>query len=223
MIDVVDRMLCCLNRTTPDDSNDKKVHVEKYTFKPDPLHSLVFTLDVATLDKHEVDIAFPRFLAELDLSPENQKVLLDQPIEKKCLMLSEQIAIREKYGIGDNKIAEEFLELIREPSLLDSDNLHILEALFISLRTQSHSYVEIFIKLGGSGHLRSLLCECRKRSGREHHAAAILLCFRALLNSTVGRLAVLSSDETLRAIASSTCLLSAKCKFSFMRVEVFVD
>lgn len=43
------------------------------------------------------------------------------------------------YGIGDSKIAEKFLEIIQEDNLLENDsNLHILEALFISLRTQSH-------------------------------------------------------------------------------------
>ncbi|VDN00223.1 unnamed protein product, partial [Onchocerca ochengi] len=91
----------------------------------------------------------------------------------------------EKYGIGDSKIAEKFLEIIQENNLLDDvNNIHILEALFISLRTQSYSYVENFVKLGGSEYLRILLNECRKRCGLEHHAAAILLCFRALLNST---------------------------------------
>ncbi|KAL3986342.1 hypothetical protein ACH3XW_42360 [Acanthocheilonema viteae] len=213
MINAVDRVLCCFNRITPDDAGEEKVHIEKYIFKPDPFHRLVFTLDAAGLDKHELDIAFPRLLAELDLSPENQKLLLDQPIEKKFLMLKEQSAIREMYGIGDGKIAEKFLKIIQEDNLLDNgNNLHILEALFISLRTQSHSYVENFIKLDGSRHLRNLLSECRKRSGLEQHAATILLCFRVLLNSTVGRLAVLSSDETLRVIASSISLLSAKCK-----------
>ncbi|EFO14814.2 hypothetical protein LOAG_13702, partial [Loa loa] len=119
----------------------------------------------------------------------------------------------ERYGIGDCKIAEKFLEMIQEHNLLDNDNnLHILEALFISLRTQSHSYVENFVKLDGNEHLKNLLSECSRRSGLEQHATAILLCFRALLNSTIGRLAVLSSDATLCVIASSTCLQSAKCK-----------
>ncbi|CAG9539262.1 unnamed protein product [Cercopithifilaria johnstoni] len=210
---IVDQVLCCFNRIRSNDIDEEKVHIEKYIFKPDPLHHLVFTLDAANLDKHEVDVAFPRLLAELDLSPENQKLLLEQPIEKKCLMLKEQTAIQEMYGIGNGKIAEKFLEIIQDNNLLSNDsNLHILKALFISLRTQSHSYVENFVKLNGDGHLRNLLRECRKRSGLEQHAAIILLCFRALLNSTVGRLAVLSSDETLCAIASSTSLLSAKCK-----------
>uniref|UniRef100_A0AAF5RV93 FH2 domain-containing protein n=3 Tax=Wuchereria bancrofti TaxID=6293 RepID=A0AAF5RV93_WUCBA len=214
MIDAVNQMLRCFNWVRSDDIKEEKMHIEeKYIFPPDPLHNLVFTLDAANLNKCEVDIAFPRLLAELDLSPENQKLLLDQPIEKKCLMLTEQNAIRDKYGIGNSKIAEKFLEMIQEHNLLDSDNnLYILEALFISLRTQSHSYVESFVKLGGSGQLKSLLSECPRRPGLEQHAAAILLCFRALLNSTVGRLVVLSSNDTLCVIASSTCLSSAKCK-----------
>lgn len=62
MINAVDRVLCCFNQIRPDDTDEEKVHIEKYIFKPDPLHSLVFTLDAAYLDKHEVDTAFPRFL-----------------------------------------------------------------------------------------------------------------------------------------------------------------
>ncbi|EJW82048.1 hypothetical protein WUBG_07042 [Wuchereria bancrofti] len=95
MIDAVNQMLRCFNWVRSDDIKEEKMHIEeKYIFPPDPLHNLVFTLDAANLNKCEVDIAFPRLLAELDLSPENQKLLLDQPIEKKCLMLTEQNAIR---------------------------------------------------------------------------------------------------------------------------------
>uniref|UniRef100_A0A0R3RTM6 Uncharacterized protein n=1 Tax=Elaeophora elaphi TaxID=1147741 RepID=A0A0R3RTM6_9BILA len=97
MINAIDRVLCCLKRIRSDGTGDEKVHIEKYVFKPDPLRRFVFTLDAASLDRHEVDIAFPRLLAELDLSPENQKLLLDQPIEKKCLMLTEQSTIRVSY------------------------------------------------------------------------------------------------------------------------------
>ncbi|EFO12520.1 hypothetical protein LOAG_16013, partial [Loa loa] len=62
MINTVDRVLCCFNRIKSDDTNEEKVHIEKYIFKPDPLQSLIFTLDAANLDKHKVDIAFPRLL-----------------------------------------------------------------------------------------------------------------------------------------------------------------
>lgn len=45
------------------------------------------------------------------------------------------------YGIGNGKVAEKFVEIIQENNLLDNNsNLHILDALFISLRTQSHRY-----------------------------------------------------------------------------------
>ncbi|VDK27500.1 unnamed protein product [Gongylonema pulchrum] len=197
MIDVIDRALCCFNRILPEEPAGEKICLEKSGFKIDTEQNPVFTLERVDVDEREIDAAFPRlvrqlafvfgkFQAELDLSPENQKMLLEQPIEKKWLMLMKQTAIREKYGIGDNRTAEEFAEILHDRNLMDSENsLRTLDALFLSLRTQSHSYVETFIRLGGIGSLRSLLNGFRKRSGSEYHTVAVLYCFRALLNSTV--------------------------------------
>ncbi|VDM96208.1 unnamed protein product [Thelazia callipaeda] len=181
--------LCCLpeiksQRSSASGKNEIKIQTG-YPQCP------IFTLDPSKLEKNEVDTAFPRLLAELDLSPEKQRLLIDQPIEKKCLLLIEQTLIKarevlEKFGIGDDRIAEKFLTLLKGPTLLDNDaSLRVLEALYISLRTQSYSFVEKFLKLGGEEYLRSLLNDCRNTSNRENHANAILLCFRALLNSTV--------------------------------------
>lgn len=62
MTSAADRILCCFNRIRSDDTDEEEGHTDKYIVKPDPLHRLVFTLDAASLDRHEVDNEFPRLL-----------------------------------------------------------------------------------------------------------------------------------------------------------------
>uniref|UniRef100_A0A158R3X5 GBD/FH3 domain-containing protein n=1 Tax=Syphacia muris TaxID=451379 RepID=A0A158R3X5_9BILA len=155
------------------------------------------------------------FQAELDLTPEQEKMLYDQPIEKKRLMLTEQNIVRNKYEIGDFKSCDEYIYILKslENNFLEDDiTLTTLDALAVSLRTQSHSFVQKFVETGGVTCLESLLNHCRNRSGRDAQAATILQSFKALLNSSVGRSAVLSSSSVLSAVASSLYFHYVKCK-----------
>ncbi|VDM39983.1 unnamed protein product [Toxocara canis] len=212
--EIVEKAMCCFNKVAPDKAteNARREH---------PQINHIFTLETANVDKIHLDDAFPRFVAELDLSPEKEKSLYEQPIEKKWLMLTEQSIIRDKFELGGLKSCAEFIRILseQEKNFTESEEvLANLESLAVALRTQSNSFVQKFVKLGGAFILRNILNDCRFRAGRDYYAAAVLSSFRALLNSTSGRVAVLSSNDILVAIASSLHFHYAKCKVSHSQV-----
>ncbi|KHN85770.1 Disheveled-associated activator of morphogenesis 1 [Toxocara canis] len=212
--EIVEKAMCCFNKVAPDKAteNARREH---------PQINHIFTLETANVDKIHLDDAFPRFVAELDLSPEKEKSLYEQPIEKKWLMLTEQSIIRDKFELGGLKSCAEFIRILseQEKNFTESEEvLANLESLAVALRTQSNSFVQKFVKLGGAFILRNILNDCRFRAGRDYYAAAVLSSFRALLNSTSGRVAVLSSNDILVAIASSLHFHYAKCKILCLEI-----
>uniref|UniRef100_A0A915BW64 Uncharacterized protein n=1 Tax=Parascaris univalens TaxID=6257 RepID=A0A915BW64_PARUN len=216
--ELFEKAMCCFNRLT---SNKEQANSARETAQDHSRINHVFTLDADNLDKNHLEDAFPQFVAELDLSPEKEKNLYEQPIEKKWLMLTEQRIIREKFEFGGLKPCAEFVRILNEQEENFVENEEMLanfESLAVALRTQSNSFVQKFVKLGGVIGLRNVLNECRARAGRDYFAAALLLSFRALLNSTIGRAAVLASSDILLAIASSLHFHSAKCKILCLEI-----
>uniref|UniRef100_A0A0M3I0K4 Drf_GBD domain-containing protein n=1 Tax=Ascaris lumbricoides TaxID=6252 RepID=A0A0M3I0K4_ASCLU len=190
--ELFEKAMCCFNKLT---SNKEQANAARDASQEHSRINHVFTLDADNLDKNHVEDAFPRFVtlmtvllqAELDLSPEKEKNLYEQPIEKKWLMLTEQSIIREKFEFGGLKSCAEFIRILNEQETNFVENEEMLtnfESLAVALRTQSNSFVQKFVKLGGVIGLRNVLNECRARAGRDYFAAALLLSFRALLNST---------------------------------------
>ncbi|VDD91977.1 unnamed protein product [Enterobius vermicularis] len=136
-------------------------------------------------------------------------MLYDQPLEKKRLMLTEQSIVRSKYEIGDFKSCAEYVQILKslESSFLEDDvTLSHLEALAVSLRTQSHSFVQKFVESDGVESLRSVLEQCRNRSSRDFQAVAILHCFKALLNSSVGYFFLLLCITAITAVTINAVL-----------------
>uniref|UniRef100_A0A914DGZ7 Formin GTPase-binding domain-containing protein n=1 Tax=Acrobeloides nanus TaxID=290746 RepID=A0A914DGZ7_9BILA len=87
-----------------------------------------------------------------------------------------------------------------------------LEALSISLRTESFSYVQRFLEQNGVDYLTTILHRSRNGGGGELVAIPILSCFKALLNSTAGRACVLDSSDALLAITGALDLHNPRCK-----------
>ncbi|VDL80004.1 unnamed protein product, partial [Nippostrongylus brasiliensis] len=80
------------------------------------------------------------------------------------------------------------------------------------------SFVEQFVSEDGVRLLCSLLLRCQLIARREPEVQCLLGAFRALLNSTKGRVAVLQDDEALLAIARTIDLRDCKCKI--LAVEI---
>uniref|UniRef100_A0A914V0N7 FH2 domain-containing protein n=1 Tax=Plectus sambesii TaxID=2011161 RepID=A0A914V0N7_9BILA len=166
-------------------------------------------------DEEELDSAFEMFVAELDLSAEKEAALYDQPTEKKWMMLVEQSMREDKVAIYQS--CEFFMSVLTDLGQSSTNyepSLRHLEALSVTLRTQSHSYVQRFVKLGGFDAIISVLNMCQQVAGTGELAAATLGCLKALLHSTHGRMAVLQSAEGLATAAACTGLPDPKCKVS---------
>ncbi|VDK20744.1 unnamed protein product, partial [Anisakis simplex] len=182
--ELMESAMCCFNKIAPDKGGGIKVM--KPSFEQNTSNQIL-RLEPNALDKIHLEDAFPQFVAELDLSPEKQKSLYEQPIEKKWLLLTEQSIIRNKFELGGLKSCAEFMNILsdQEKSFTETEEvLSNLESLSVALRTQSNSFVEKFITFGGIASLRNILNDCRRLSGRDFYAAAVLSSFRALLNST---------------------------------------
>ncbi|CAJ0582404.1 unnamed protein product, partial [Mesorhabditis spiculigera] len=193
--DWVDRALSCFNK-----DRDKEPAVPIPVTELDPLEFA---------DDERLDKSFQRFLAELDLPPEKQDEMLSQSREKKISMLHKH-AIRTKYN------SSRFLQKLRGyadafPEQLNSEAVEFLQDLVIALRTQDNSFVHSFLAEGGVALLSQLLrlswCE-----DRSDFTFFFLSAFRALLNSSSGRQAVLDCPESLRNIAASIECSDPKAK-----------
>ncbi|TKR88609.1 hypothetical protein L596_012821 [Steinernema carpocapsae] len=80
-----ERALNCFNKLAPDKPADSK---ESDISEP---KNVLLNLDASNLpDKKLLDKAFTDLVAELDLSPEKQQQLFNQPDHKKWLMIMEQ-------------------------------------------------------------------------------------------------------------------------------------
>ncbi|CAJ0940010.1 unnamed protein product, partial [Mesorhabditis belari] len=200
--DWVDRALSCFHR----DKHKKETTDEAI---PPPIDPLEFA------DDERLDKCFQSFLNELDLPPEKHEEMLGQSREKKISMLTKH-SIRTKYS------SERFLEHLKGftekfPQKLTPESVEFLQDLVIALRTQENSFVNSFLENGGISILNHLLEEswCEDRSD---FSFFFLSAFRALLNSSIGRQAVLDCSESLRNIAASIECQDPKAKI--VAVEV---
>uniref|UniRef100_A0A914C7A6 GBD/FH3 domain-containing protein n=1 Tax=Acrobeloides nanus TaxID=290746 RepID=A0A914C7A6_9BILA len=175
------------------------------------------TLDPAALpEADELNEAFQKLLEELDLSPEKRQVMAGQSDEKKWLMVIEQNIRKEK--AQQSATCDNFLQVLEEYARTFPEKYSLplasqnLEALSISLRTESFSYVQRFIEQNGVDYLTTILHRSRNGGGGELVAIPILSCFKALLNSTAGRACVLDSSDALLAITGALDLHNPRCK-----------
>ncbi|ETN74731.1 hypothetical protein NECAME_12760 [Necator americanus] len=74
------------------------------------------------------------------------------------------------------------------------------------------TFIEQFVEAEGVRLLSNLLQRCQICPGREAQALCLLGAFRALLNSTRGRTAVLQDPKALLAIAQAIDINDCKCK-----------
>ncbi|CEF68788.1 Delphilin [Strongyloides ratti] len=165
----------------------------------------------------DLDQAFENLLKEFDLSNEQNEHLRRQPKEKKWLMIVEQ-TIRQGQ-LSRQESCEYYIDLLSRYILLYPDGNDASEAsqqieeLAICLRTGSTSYLENFISLGGLEKLTKLVELSLKKSSRYKTVLPILQCLRALMNSSVGREAVLyNNSKTLYYIAGAISFPNARCK-----------
>ncbi|KAL3082858.1 hypothetical protein niasHS_010660 [Heterodera schachtii] len=167
-----------------------------------------------------IDEAFRQMLAELDLNEEKQRELTAQSREWKWKMLVAQREKRTKTGHSDE--LRECENVLRQLNALngrfpDAYELPLavqrVEALAATLRTESFSFLQHFLRSNGLFPLVSLLnqCHCHGPSA-EFLALPLLASIRALLNSTIGRQFVQQSAETFQSIAWALQFQSARCK-----------
>uniref|UniRef100_A0A1I7YB75 GBD/FH3 domain-containing protein n=1 Tax=Steinernema glaseri TaxID=37863 RepID=A0A1I7YB75_9BILA len=214
--ELFERALNCFNKLAPDKPDDSDVSISE------PKH-VVLTLDASTLpDRKQLDRAFREFVSELDLSPDKQQMLYSQPEEKKWMMVMEQNMRKDKAASSDS--CEYFVDLLGRYQLSFPDPydfptaIQQLEGLAISLRTNSHSYVQKFLHLGGLDRMMAVLDRCRERSDRDHIALPLLNSFRALLNSSEGRSVFLESSRALLSVAAALDLHNSRCKIVTLEI-----
>ncbi|KAK0413541.1 hypothetical protein QR680_006862 [Steinernema hermaphroditum] len=211
--ELFERALNCFNKMAPDKS-------EIGISEP---KNVVLTLDASALpDRKQLDKAFRDFVTELDLSPDKQQMLYNQPEEKKWMMVMEQNMRKDKTASTES--CEYFVDLLQRydstfPETYDIPKaIQQLDGLAISLRTNSHSYVQKFLHLGGLERMISVLDRCRERSDRDHIALPLLNSFRALLNSSDGRSVFLDSPKALQSVAAALDLQNSRCKIVTLEI-----
>uniref|UniRef100_A0A0N4ZWI3 GBD/FH3 domain-containing protein n=1 Tax=Parastrongyloides trichosuri TaxID=131310 RepID=A0A0N4ZWI3_PARTI len=165
----------------------------------------------------DLDEAFENLLKEIDLSEEKNECLRRQSKEKKWLMIVEQTIRQGKSSKNDS--CEYYVDLLSRYILVFPDNndsmiaSQQLEELAICLRTESIRYIENFVSLNGITKLTKLVELSLKKSSRYTTVLPLLQCFRALLNSTIGREAILENESnTLLFIAGAITFPNARCK-----------
>ncbi|KAI1719845.1 formin homology 2 domain-containing protein [Ditylenchus destructor] len=238
MEDLMDRIWSCFHRISTlnekkppdrdsDEFDDPKAHAKitvTRSLSDDETTRKFIHLNPATLtyDKQHLESAFRDLLGELDLSPEKEKQLNEQSTEKKWLMILEQNTRKDKaqQAATCDGLVRRITEYVR--TFPDKYSLPLaiqkLEGLAISLRTESVSYVQRFIGLDGVSLLVELLNKCRVHGG-DCLAVPVLGCFRALLNSSIGRNCVLDSSETLLAISGALDFpRNSRCKILSLEI-----
>uniref|UniRef100_A0AC35U043 GBD/FH3 domain-containing protein n=1 Tax=Rhabditophanes sp. KR3021 TaxID=114890 RepID=A0AC35U043_9BILA len=167
-------------------------------------------------DAGDLTVAFESLIQELDLTPGQADTLRHQCDEKKWMMIVEQ-TIR-KGNANNSECCQSYLHLlttfqIHYPEGQDASIAsQQLEELAICLRTESVSFVETFLKLEGLAKLVKILKNSIDKPSRSGIAMPVLLCFRALFNSSMGRDAVLSSPSHLLYVAGAISLPNGRCK-----------
>uniref|UniRef100_A0A915D5K3 GBD/FH3 domain-containing protein n=1 Tax=Ditylenchus dipsaci TaxID=166011 RepID=A0A915D5K3_9BILA len=229
MDDLMDRIWGCFNRLSPsekkppDRSDD---HFDSHAFSHTNKVSRTMSDNSAAncrmlhlkpsdlIDTQQLESAFQDLLGELDLSPDKQRQLNEQSAEKKWMMVVEQSTRMDKSAACDAgvKRLEDYLQMFPDKYSLPLA-IQQLEGLAISLRTESVSFVQKFIESDGVVLLADLLNKCRQ-NGEGCLAVPLLSCFRALLNSSVGRSSVIecASPHVLLAIAGALDLPQHRCK-----------
>uniref|UniRef100_A0A0N5B8C7 GBD/FH3 domain-containing protein n=1 Tax=Strongyloides papillosus TaxID=174720 RepID=A0A0N5B8C7_STREA len=165
----------------------------------------------------DLDQAFENLLKEFDLSKEQNEYLRNQSKEKKWLMIVEQ-TIRQGQS-SRQESCEYYVDLLSRYILVFPDGNDAsgasqqIEELAICLRTESASYLESFVSLGGLEKLTKLVELSLKKPSRDKTVLPILQCLRALMNSSIGREAVLCNEsKTLYYIAGTILFPNTRCK-----------
>ncbi|KAH7730319.1 CRE-DAAM-1 protein [Aphelenchoides avenae] len=221
---VVDRAWSCFNKLAPDKKPPDRKPTVTVTRALSDAEAYASRFKQAGLmklhpdsmpEKSQLEAAFRKLLEELDLSPEKQRQLNDQPAEKKWLMIVEQSIRTDK--AQQSGTCEGWVRLLEGYVRSFPDHYALplaiqrIEALAISLRTESFSYVQKFVDADGVGLLTELLNQANER-GNDCFSVPLLCCFKALLNCSIGRAYVLESADTLLAIAGSLDVHSSRCK-----------
>uniref|UniRef100_A0A0K0DVU4 FH2 domain-containing protein n=1 Tax=Strongyloides stercoralis TaxID=6248 RepID=A0A0K0DVU4_STRER len=165
----------------------------------------------------DLNQAFENLLKEFDLSNEQNEYLRSQSKEKKWLMIVEQ-TIRQGQ-LSRQESCEYYIDLLSRYILVYPDGNDASEAsqqieeLAICLRTESASYLENYISLGGLEKLTKFVELSLKKPSRYKTVLPILQCLRALMNSSIGREAVLNNEsKTLYYIVGAISFPNARCK-----------
>ncbi|WKY09730.1 hypothetical protein Q1695_002242 [Nippostrongylus brasiliensis] len=202
--DCMESILACFHRKPDDESTNRSAR--QPLFYLDPL---------SFLDDGKLEKDFEKLVEECGLSEERRAELRLYSREKKLVMLNTH-TFRPEEDCG--KLISLLRTYVQDTPELVVPSVSSLQDLVITLRTQCSSFVEQFVSEDGVRLLCSLLLRCQLIARREPEVQCLLGAFRALLNSTKGRVAVLQDDEALLAIARTIDLRDCKCKI--LAVEI---
>uniref|UniRef100_A0A7I4YVD0 GBD/FH3 domain-containing protein n=1 Tax=Haemonchus contortus TaxID=6289 RepID=A0A7I4YVD0_HAECO len=193
----MESIFTCFNRKKNDEATNRSAH--------QPLHYLD---PLGLLDDGKLEKDFEKLVEECGLSEERRADLRTYSREKKLVMLTTQT-------FRPEEDCEKLISLLRTFEKEQQNPfapVSVLQDVAITLRTQCSSFVEQFVNADGVQLLSTLLLRCHLSPGRDQQTLCLLGAFRALLNSTKGRIAVLQDDEALLAIARAIELRDSKCK-----------
>ncbi|EYB91861.1 hypothetical protein Y032_0201g1746 [Ancylostoma ceylanicum] len=197
--DCMESILACFNKNKDEDTTTKK-----------PPRQPMYYLDpLELLDEGKLEKDFENFVEECGLSEERRADLRTYSKEKKLIMLNNQTFRQEE---DCDKLISVLRAYEKDSAELVAPSVSTLQDIAITLRTQCSSFIEQFVEAEGVRLLSNLLLRCQHGPGREPQTLCLLGAFRALLNSTKGRAAVLQHPDALLAIARAIDINDCKCK-----------